>query len=179
MIKFFILYNENLNLDFRESIASLIFKNLNQKYNISSSIFDINIKNFKQIENKKLLKELKFLSYDDFLVKDISQNIILSFKNNDIKIKDEILPYYKYLDTIFIKKDFDFTLISYFFALMFPYYLPGVICMVTMAGAFLIAFVGLLFGIVGFRTKRKIAGLGILLCIGTLIIILKIAGFLR
>jgi len=62
------------------------------------------------------------------------------------------------------------------FALYFP--MSGV-SMIILFGAFFIAFFGFILGISGLRsTKKKLAVLGIILCISTFILILNSFGFL-
>jgi len=60
-------------------------------------------------------------------------------------------------------------------SIIFTYFIPSVISMIILYVAFIMALIGLVLGISGLRsTKKKLAILGIILCISTLILVLKI-----
>lgn len=72
-----------------------------------------------------------------------------------------------------------FGIVGLSLSIIFTYFIPSVISIIIHFGAFLIALVGLVFGVSGLQsTKKKQAILGIILCIVTLIFILRIAEFL-
>jgi hypothetical protein len=69
-------------------------------------------------------------------------------------------------------------IISLVFSVLALYFPMSGVSIIILFGAFFIAFLGLILGIIGLRSKKKLALLGIILCISTLVLILNSFGFL-